>query len=88
MLAGDIAKRTETQQAEKAKETAAVAKGLDVGSNVVGVGISPQLDVATKQLTVQEQSLECLRTLIERDQAATGFKTEKFWPSANRPPAR
>jgi hypothetical protein len=29
-----------------------------------------------------------LRTMIERDGAATGFKTEKFWPSANRPPAR
>jgi hypothetical protein len=88
MLAGDIAKRTETQQAEKAKENAAVAKGLDVGSNVVGVGMSPQLDALNKSVALQEDMANSLRTLIERDQAATGFKTEKFWPSANRPPAR
>jgi hypothetical protein len=90
LLAGEAAARAAKIAEQTAKETAgaAVAKGLDVGSNVVGVGMSPQLDIATKQLTVQEQSLECLRTLIERDQAATGFKTEKFWPSANRPPAR
>jgi len=88
MLAGDIAKRTETQQAEKAKETAAVAKGLDVGSNVVGVGMSPQLDALNKSVALQEDMANSLRTMIERDQAATGFKTEKFWPSANRPPAR
>jgi F0F1-type ATP synthase assembly protein I len=88
MLAGDISKRTEAQQAEKAKETAAVAKGLDVGSNVVGVGMSPQLDALNKSVAIQEDMANSLRTLIERDGAATGFKTEKFWPSANRPPAR
>jgi hypothetical protein len=90
LLAGEAAARAAKIAEQTAKETAAAsaAKGLEVGSNVVGVGMSPQLDIATKQLSVQEQSLDCLRTLIERDGAATGFKTEKFWPSANRPPAR
>jgi len=88
LLAGDIAKRAE--EATKAKETAgaAAAKGLDVGSNVVGVGMSPQLDALNRQITIQEDMANSLRTMIERDGAATGFKTEKFWPSANRPPAR
>jgi hypothetical protein len=61
---------------------------MAVASGTVGVGLSPQLDALNRQITIQEQSLECLRTLIERDGAETGFKTEKFWPSANRPPAR
>jgi hypothetical protein len=65
-----------------------VAKGLDVGSNVVGVGMSPQLDALNKSVALQEDMANSLRTMIERDGAATGFKTEKFWPSANRPPAR
>jgi hypothetical protein len=90
LLAGEAAARAAKIAEQTAKETAgaAAAKGLDVGSNVVGVGMSPQLDALNRQITIQEDMANSLRTMIERDGAATGFKTEKFWPSANRPPAR
>jgi len=90
LLAGEAAARAAKIAEQTAKETAAAsaAKGLDVGSNVVGVGMSPQLDALNKSVALQEDMANSLRTMIERDQAATGFKTEKFWPSANRLPAR
>jgi hypothetical protein len=90
LLAGEAAARAAKIAEQTAKETAgaAAAKGLDVGSNVVGVGMSPQLDALNKSVALQEDMANSLRTMIERDGAATGFKTEKFWPSANRPPAR
>ena len=50
--------------------------------------MSPQLDALNKSVAIQEDMANSLRTLIERDGASMGFKTEKFWPSANRPPAR
>lgn len=89
LLAGDIAKRAAEQSAANAAAQAkAPLKGMEVGSNVVGVGMSPQLDVANRQLAVQESIASDLRAIIERDQAQSGFKTEKFWPSSRRPPAR
>jgi hypothetical protein len=89
MVAGDALARIQAEAAKQPdKAAAAAAKGMDVGSNVVGVGMSPQLDALNKSVALQEDMANSLRTMIERDQAATGFKTEKFWPSANRPPAR
>jgi hypothetical protein len=61
---------------------------MAVASGTVGVGLSPQLDALNKSVAIQEDMANSLRTMIERDGAAMGFKTEKFWPSANRPPAR
>jgi hypothetical protein len=86
LLAGEAAARA----AKIAKDATAdggptAQKVAEISSNVVGVGMSPQLDIATKQLTVQEESLECLRTLIERDQGETGFQKNKFFPSSRRP---
>ena len=56
----------------------------ELASNVIGVGMSPQLDIANKQLLVQEDMANSLRALIERDQAQTGFTPEKFFPSSRR----
>lgn len=86
LLAGDIAKRAAGEQ--PAKAAAAAAKGMDVGSNVVGVGMSPQLDALNRSVAIQEDMANSLRTLIERDQAESGFKTDKFFPSARRLPSR
>lgn len=87
LLAGDIARRA-AEQADKAaagEQAATLPKVAEISSNVVGVGMSPQLDVANKQLSVQEETLSCLRSIIERDQAESGFQANKFFPSARRP---
>ena len=84
LLAGDIAKRAAAEAAAAQTAGPTASKIPELASNVVGVGMSPQLDVATKQLSVQEDMANSLRTLIERDQAESGFKTEKFFPSARR----
>ena len=84
LLAGDIAKRA-AADAAAAEATGPTAQKIpELASNVIGVGMSPQLDIANKQLTVQEDMANSLRTLIERDQAQTGFTPEKFFPSARR----
>ena len=57
---------------------------MAVASGTVGVGLSPQLDALNRQITIQEDMANSLRTLIERDQAETGFKTDKFFPSPRR----
>lgn len=88
LLAEDIAKRAAGEQAAKAKETPSAAKGMDIGSNVVGVGMSPQLDALNRSVAIQEDMANSLRTIIERDQAESGFKTDKFFPSARRLPSR
>ena len=92
MVQGDMNKALKDEQdkaaAAKVKETPSAAKGMDVGSNVVGVGMSPQLDALNRSVAIQEDMANSLRTLIERDQAESGFKTEKFFPSARRLPAR
>ena len=92
MVQGDMNKALKDEQdksaAAKAKETTAAAKGMEVGSNVVGVGMSPQLDALNRSVAIQEDMANSLRTLIERDQAESGFKTEKFFPSARRLPSR
>ena len=92
MVQGDMNKALKDEQdkaaAAKAKETPSAAKGMDVGSNVVGVGMSPQLDALNRSVAIQEDMANSLRTLIERDQAESGFKTDKFFPSARRLPSR
>ena len=87
LLAGDIAKRSAAEAANQPDKAAAV-KGMDVGSNVVGVGMSPQLEALNRSVAIQEDMANSLRTLIERDQAESGFKTDKFFPSARRLPSR
>ena len=89
LVAGDALGRIQAEAAKQPdKAAAAAAKGMDVGSNVVGVGMSPQLDALNRSVAIQEDMANSLRTLIERDQAESGFKTEKFFPSARRLPAR
>jgi hypothetical protein len=85
LLAEDIAKRAAGEQAAKAGDAGMTASKIpELASNVIGVGMSPQLDIANKQLTVQEDMANSLRTLIERDQAQSGFTPEKFFPSSRR----
>ena len=92
MVQGDMNKALKDEQdkaaAAKAKETPSAAKGMEVGSNVVGVGMSPQLEALNRSVAIQEDMANSLRTLIERDQAESGFKTDKFFPSARRLPSR
>lgn len=84
LLAGDIAKRA-AAEAAAAEATGPTAQKIpELASNVIGVGMSPQLELGAKQLAVQEDMANSLRMIIERDQAQTGFTPEKFFPSARR----
>lgn len=84
LLAGDIAKRA-AAEAAAAGETGPTAQKIpELASNVIGVGMSPQLELGAKQLAVQEDMANSLRMIIERDQAQTGFTPEKFFPSSRR----
>lgn len=56
----------------------------ELSSNVIGVGMSPQLDAMNKQISLQEDMANSLRVLIERDAQQAGFTPNKFWPSARR----
>ena len=84
LLAGDIAKRAAAGAAGAADGGMTASKIPELASNVIGVGMSPQLDIANKQLVVQEDMANSLRELIERDKAQTGFTPEKFFPSSRR----
>ena len=88
ILAPDIAARQAAEEAAakaKANEAGPTAQKInELSSNVVGVGMTPQLDIATKQLSIQEDMANSLRTLIERDQAQSGFQTNKFYPTSRR----
>lgn len=86
VVAGDALARIQAEAAKQPEKAAAAAgkTGLDVASNVVGVGMSPQLDALNRSVAIQEDMANSLRTLIERDQAESGFKTEKFFPSPRR----
>jgi len=84
MVAGDALARMKPEQAAESAAGATAQKIPDLASNVIGVGMSPQLDIANKQLTVQEDMANSLRMIIERDQAQTGFTPEKFFPSSRR----
>ena len=90
LVAGDALARIQAEAAKQPEKAAAAVKagGLDIGSNVVGVGMSPQLDALNRSVAIQEDMANSLRTLIERDQAESGFKTDKFFPSARRLPSR
>ena len=89
LVAADALARIQAEAAKQPdKAAAAAAKGMDVGSNVVGVGMSPQLEALNRSVAIQEDMANSLRTLIERDQAESGFKTDKFFPSARRLPSR
>lgn len=84
LLAADIAKRA-AAEAAAAEATGPTAQKIpELASNVIGVGMSPQLELGAKQLAVQEDMANSLRTIIERDQAQTGFTPEKFFPSSRR----
>ena len=84
MVAGDALARMKPEAPGAADGGVTAQKIPELASNVIGVGMSPQLDIANKQLTVQEDMANSLRTIIERDQAQTGFTPEKFFPSARR----
>lgn len=85
MLSGDIAKRAAEEAAAKANEAGPTAQKInELSSNVVGVGMTPQLEAMNKQITLQEDMANSLRTLIERDQAQSGFQTNKFYPTSRR----
>jgi hypothetical protein len=83
LVASDALKR---MQPEAALDTMGptAQKISELSSNVIGVGMSPQLDVANKQLAAQEDMANSLRVLIERDAQQAGFTPNKFWPSARR----
>lgn len=85
LLAGDIAKRAASEAAAAGEAAGPTAQKIpELASNVIGVGMSPQLELGAKQLAVQEDMANSLRMIIERDQAQTGFTPEKFFPSARR----
>ena len=84
MVAGDALGRMKPEAAGAADGGMTASKIPELASNVIGVGMSPQLDIANKQLLVQEDMANSLRALIERDQAQTGFTPEKFFPSSRR----
>jgi hypothetical protein len=88
LVAGDALGRMKPETPGGADGGMTASKIPELASNVIGVGMSPQLDIANKQLLVQEDMANSLRTLIERDQAESGFKTDKFFPSARRLPSR
>ena len=84
LVAGDALGRMKPEAAGAAEGGMTASKIPELASNVIGVGMSPQLDIANKQLLIQEDMANSLRTLIERDQAQTGFTPEKFFPSSRR----
>ena len=84
LVAGDALGRMKPEAAGAADGGMTASKIPELASNVIGVGMSPQLDIANKQLTVQEDMANSLRELIERDKAQTGFTPEKFFPSSRR----
>lgn len=86
MLAEEASAREKRRKDAEAAAQASKAIN-EVGSNVIGVGISPQLDIATRQLTVQEDMANSLRRLVEGDQVAQGFRTSKQ-PDFGGAPAR
>jgi len=85
-FSGTAAQRAAVDAEKAAKEGGAKAVA-DVGSNVIGVGMSPQLDIANRQLVVQEDMANSLRQIIESDQARQGFRTTKQ-PDFGGAPAR
>jgi hypothetical protein len=81
ILAAEAAARPKMPESDVGQ---AAQKISELSSNVIGVGMSPQLDVANKQLAAQEDMANSLRVLIERDAQQAGFTPNKFWPSARR----
>ena len=78
ILAADAAARGAKVE-EKAMEAGGptAQKIAEVSGNVIGVGQSPQLETMRQQLAVQEESLNCLRALVEADQRQQGFRPER-----------
>lgn len=86
LVAGDALARMKAPDKAAAEANAPTASKIaEISSNVVGVGMSPQLDIANRQLAVQESIASDLRAIIERDQAESGFQANKFFPSSRRP---
>jgi hypothetical protein len=84
---GNTAAQRAAVDAEKAAKDGGAKAVADVGSNVIGVGMSPQLDIANRQLVVQEDMANSLRQIIESDQARQGFRPTKQ-PDFGGAPAR
>jgi len=84
LVAGDALGRMKPEAPGSAEGGMTASKIPELASNVIGVGMSPQMDIANKQLSVQEDMANSLRTMIERDQAQSGFTPEKFFPSSRR----
>lgn len=71
------------EAADRAAKEAALAnaptaqKVAEVSSNVIGVGMSPQLDALQTQISLQEDMANSLRALVEAGQVQQGFRPEK-----------
>jgi len=79
ILAPDVAARAAAEDAaKKAKEAENKAMTRpEVSSNIVGVGISPQLEVANQQLVAQEKMAFYLETLVDFTKPKQEFNTTK-----------
>ena len=74
ILASDAAKRA----AGEANANAPTAQKInEISGNVIGVGMSPQLAAMKEQTELQSDMANSLRALVERDQVARGFRTQK-----------
>jgi len=77
-LAGDISKRSAAEAAALAGANAPTAQKInEISGNVIGVGMSPQLAAMKEQTDLQSDMANSLRALVERDQVAQGFRTQK-----------
>jgi hypothetical protein len=74
ILAGDAAKRAANDAAANAPTA---QKINEISGNVIGVGMSPQLAAMKEQTDLQSDMANSLRALVERDQVAQGFRTQK-----------
>jgi len=77
ILASEAAAR-EKMRLEQAAAAAASKAVPEVSSNVIGVGMSPQLEALNKSVALQEDMANSLRRIVEGDQASQGFRTSKF----------
>jgi len=65
LVAGDALARIQAEAAKQPeKAAAAAAKGMDIGSNVVGVGMSPQLEAMRQQTDLLSSIDMTLRGIV------------------------
>jgi len=77
IIAPDIAARKAAEDAKNAAKEGGAKAVAEVGSNVIGVGQSPQLDAMRQQIVLQEDMANSLRALVEADQRQQGFRPER-----------